>query len=155
MHQFSFFAIVTCCCQLVMWWWNGLEESYPNRVKYKINRVCVLFLSWVVCKICDYHRTAEVERYLWRLSIFWPFWWKQDQLEQVSHVCFQYIHLQEWGYITSLSNLFKCSIILIVRKLFLMFWQSSLYFFMCPLPFVLSLDTAKKSLTLAEQLVVF
>ena len=48
--------------------------------------------------------------------------------------------------ITSLGNLFQCSVTLTVKQCFPMFRWNLLCFSLCPLPLVLSLDTTKKRL---------
>ena len=47
---------------------------------------------------------------------------------------------------TSLSSLLQCSVILIVKKFFLILRWNFIYFSLCPLPLVLSLGTTEKSL---------
>lgn len=60
----------------------------------------MLFLSWVVCKIHDFHGITEQLRLEGTPGghLVQPFWSKQGQQEQVSQVCvqlgFEYMYLQ-------------------------------------------------------------
>lgn len=63
----------------------------------------VLFLSWVVCKIHDFHRITVQLRLEGTSGDCWvqPAWSKQGQLGQVTQVWvqpgFENIHLQGWS----------------------------------------------------------
>lgn len=70
----------------------------------------MLFLSWVVCKIHDFHSSVQFfHRITVQLKLdgtsgdclVQPAWSKQGQLEQVTRVCvqsgFEYIHLKGWS----------------------------------------------------------
>ena len=72
---------------------------------------------------------------------------KQGQLEQVSqdHVQLNFEYLHRWRY-SSMGSLFQCLPTFTVKKCFLVFRWNFMFFKLCPLPLVLSVDTTEKIL---------
>lgn len=77
---------------------------------------------------------------------------KQGHLEQVVQNCVQSGFACFQDSAAGPGNLFKCSIILTVKKLFLVFKLNFLNCGLCPFPLVLSLSITDKSLALSSLL---
>lgn len=115
---------------------------------------CVWFLSWVVCRIHDFHRIT-VQLKLEGTSgdcRVQPAWSKQGQLEQVTQVCvqsgFEYIHLQGW----SLHHLSGQPLPVFdhsqnKKSCFLIFWWNNSYFLHVPFASGAFMNTMKNCLT--------